>query len=58
MSSVETLPYIPNARFRECEDLEAHRKPAVIVKILTHPGLPARAPLRFPVRLLALLQAA
>jgi len=36
----------------------AIEEPAVIVRILTHLGLPARAPPRSPARLLALLQAA
>jgi len=38
--------------------IAAIEEPAVIVRILTHLGLPARAPPRPPARLLALLQAA
>jgi hypothetical protein len=37
--------------------IAAIEEPAVIVKILTHLGLPARAPSRSPVRPLALFQA-
>ena len=41
------------------EDHRRHRRaPAVIAKILTHLGLPARAPPRSPARPLALFQAA
>ena len=38
--------------------IAAIEEPAVIVKILTHLGLPARAPPRSPARPLALFQAA
>ena len=38
--------------------IAAVEEPAVIVGILTHPGLPAPAPPRFPARLMALFQAA
>ena len=37
--------------------IAAIEEPAVIVKILTHPGLPARAPPRSPARPLALFRA-
>ncbi len=38
--------------------IAAIEEPAVIVRILTHLGLPARAPLRAPARPLALFRAA
>ena len=38
--------------------IAAIEDPAVIVRILSHPGLPARAPPRAPVRLPELIQAA
>jgi len=38
--------------------IAATEQPALMAKILTHPGLPARAPPRAPARPLALLQAA
>ena len=38
--------------------IAAIEEPAVIVRILTHLGLPARAPARSPARPLALFQAA
>jgi len=38
--------------------ISAIEEPAVIVRILTHLGLPARAPPRAPARPLALFQAA
>jgi len=38
--------------------IAAIEEPAVIVKILTHLGLPARAPPRAPARRLGLFQAA
>ena len=38
--------------------IAAIEEPAVIVRILTHLGLPARAPLRSPARPLALFRAA
>ena len=42
----------------ELKIIAAIEEPAVIVKILTHLGLPARAPPRSPARPLALFQAA
>ena len=42
----------------EFKIIAAIEEPAVIVRILTHPGLPARAPPRSPVRPLVLFQAA
>ena len=42
----------------ELKIIAAIEEPAVIVRILTHLGLPARAPSHAPARLLALFQAA
>ena len=51
------LEHCPNCG-GELKFIAAIEKPAVIVRSLTHLGLPARAPPRAPARPLAFIQAA